>query len=131
MSRPATKRLLCCLAAAAGLLVSGYIVRDARAAGDVAKGHDLAVTHCARCHVVSKENRFSGISSTPSFMLLVAALPDWKERFETFYTRRPHPVHVRVKGYAPLTDLPPNAKPFEIELDNIEDILAYVRTLKK
>jgi hypothetical protein len=131
MSRLALMRLPCCFAAGAWLAVFGLIVRDANAAGDVAKGHDLAVTYCARCHVVSEKNRFSGISSTPSFMLLVAALPDWKERFETFYARRPHPVHVRVKGYAPLTDLPPNATPFEIELKDVKDIVAYVQTLRK
>jgi len=131
MGRLASKRLPCCLAAGACLVASGLIVRDAKAAGDVAKGHDLAVAHCARCHVVSDKNRFSGISSTPSFMLLVDALPDWRERFETFYARRPHPVHVRVKGNSPLTDLPPNAMPFEIELDDVQDILAYVETLKK
>jgi mono/diheme cytochrome c family protein len=107
------------------------IVCDAMAAGDVAKGHDLATAHCARCHVVSDKNRFTGISSTPSFMLLVNALADWEERFETFYARRPHPVHVRVKGHKPLTELPPNAAPFEIELSDVEDILAYARTLIK
>jgi len=127
----AMKRLCRCLAAALWLAASFAIVRDATAAGDVAKGHDLAATHCARCHVVSEKNRFSGISSTPSFMLLVNALADWEERFETFYARRPHPVHVRVKGHAPLTDLPPNAAPFEIEPADVEHILAYARTLKK
>ena len=131
MSRFAVTRPFCCLGAGAWLVAFGLIVRDANAAGDVAKGHDLAVTYCARCHVVSEKNRFSGISSTPSFMLLVVALPDWKERFETFYARRPHPVHVRVKGYAPLTDLPPNATPFEIELKDVQDIVAYVQTLRK
>jgi len=125
------KRLSWLLAAALWLAASPAIVRPAKAAGDVAKGHDLAVTHCARCHVVSEKNRFSGISSTPSFMLLVNALADWEERFETFYARRPHPVHVRVKGNKPLTDLPPNAAPFEIELSDVEHILAYARTLKK
>ena len=131
MSCLALKRLPCCLAAALWLVASGFIVRDAEAAGDVAKGHDLAVKHCARCHVVSEKNRYSGISSTPSFMILVAVLPDWEMRFETFYARRPHQVHVRVKGYAPLTTLPPNATPFQIELKDVQDILAYVRTLKK
>lgn len=131
MSRPASKHRPCRAAAVLSLVASAFIVRDAQAAGDVAKGHDLAVKYCSRCHVVSEKNRFSGISSTPSFMTLVSALADWEERFETFYTRRPHPVHVRVKGYAPLTKLPPNATPFEIELADIESLLAYVRTLKK
>jgi hypothetical protein len=45
--------------------------------------------------------------------------------------RQPHPVHVRVKGNKALTELPPNAMPFEIELSDVEDILAYARTLIK
>jgi hypothetical protein len=64
-------------------------------------------------------------------MLLVNALADWEERFETFYARRPHPVHVRVKGHKPLTELPPNAMPFEIELSDVADLIAYARTLIK
>ena len=56
------------------------------------KGEKLARLHCARCHVVADGNAFSGIGSTPSFRLLVNALDDWRERFETFHTRRPHPA---------------------------------------
>lgn len=99
-------------------------------ADQVADGYRLSVEHCARCHVVEEKNRFSGISSTPSFMLLVNALDDWRERFETFFVRRPHPAVVRVEGTERLTDLPPNAAPIHLALDDVAAILAYAETLK-
>lgn len=99
-------------------------------AGPVEDGRELAVVHCARCHVVDEQNKFSGISSTPSFMLLVDAFDDWRERFETFFVRRPHPAVVRIEGIDPLTDLPPNAAPIEMKLEDVEAILAYAETLR-
>lgn len=117
-------------APAAGLLAVNIMAQTALA-DPVATGHALAERYCARCHVVSPGNKFAGISSTPSFMTLVNALPDWEERFQTFYARRPHTVHVRVAGIAPQTDLPPNATPFTIQLSDVDAILAYVRTLQK
>lgn len=69
-----------------------------------------------------------GIGSTPSFPLL-RRMPDWRLRFETFYNRRPHPVHVRVEGVRQWTNLPPNAKPFTISQENVDDIVAFVETL--
>lgn len=101
---------------------------EAAAAGDVEKGREIARQHCARCHVVGDHNRMGGIGSTPSFPLL-RKMQDWRERFGTFYNRRPHPVHVRVEGVRRWTDLPPNAEPFTITQDNVEDILAFVETL--
>ena len=99
--------------------------------GDVEKGEALSRLHCARCHVVAEDDPFAGIGSTPSFMLLVNALKDWEERFATFYARRPHPVHVRVEGIAQWTSLPSNATPIKLILEDVEDILAYARSLKK
>ena len=103
----------------------------AMAAGDAKRGEELSRLHCARCHVVADDMPFAGIGSTPSFMLMVNYLADWEDRFQTFYARRPHPVHVRVKGLDSLTNLPSNAAPIDIELADVEDILSYVRTLKK
>ena len=102
------------------------------AAADAARGKDIALQHCVRCHVVDPANRHAGISSTPSFMTIVDALPDWKERFETFYARRPHPVHVRIEGLpAPdETIVPSNATPFTLTLDDVGNIAAYAQQLK-
>lgn len=69
-----------------------------------------------------------GIGSTPSFPLL-RRMDDWRERFETFYARRPHPVHVRVEGIPKWADLPPNAAEFRLTLQDVDDILAFVETL--
>jgi len=100
----------------------------AAAAGDREKGRNIAREHCARCHVIGDYNRMGGIGSTPSFPLL-RKRADWRERFGTFYNRRPHPVHVRVEGVRQWTNLPPNAKPFTITQDNVADILSFVEAI--
>lgn len=97
-------------------------------AGDREKGREIARQHCARCHVIGDHDRMGGIGSTPSFPLL-RRMDDWRERFGTFYNRRPHPVHVRVEGIRSWTNLPPNAKPFTITQDNVDDILAFVEAI--
>jgi mono/diheme cytochrome c family protein len=100
-----------------------------RAQGDAAAGRKLAVLHCARCHVVGDHNPYGGIGSTPSFQLL-ARRADYLERFQTFFERRPHPVYVRVPGTPRLTDLPSPVAEFTVTPDNIEDLIAFVETLK-
>ncbi len=98
---------------------------------DVARGRELAQQHCARCHVIGDYNKFGGIGSTPSFQLLVKAFPDYQARFETFFERRPHPAFVTIKGFARLQPhLPPNAKPVELPLAAVSQILAFAETLK-
>jgi hypothetical protein len=74
-----------------------------------------------------------GIGSTPSFQLMVNNLEDWEVRFATFHERHPHPPITRIAGFpAPdPTVNPPNAAPFEIELEDINNIIAFVRTLKE
>ena len=64
----------------------------------VKAGQKLAEDHCTRCHIVSDINPWGGISSTPSFQLMVNALEDWEDRFETFHVRRPHPAVIRFEG---------------------------------
>ncbi|MDH3593683.1 MAG: c-type cytochrome [Rhodospirillales bacterium] len=100
-----------------------------RAQGDVAAGRKLAVQHCARCHVVGDHNPYGGIGSTPSFQLL-ARRADYLERFQTFFERRPHPVYVRVPDTERLTDLPSFVAEFTVTPNNIEDLIAFVETLK-
>ena len=95
----------------------------------VQKGRSLAEEHCARCHVVSEDNPFTGISSTPSFRLLVTALPDWHERFETFYQRRPHPAIIRFRGTSPPTQDEPPSRTVDLMLEDVEAIVAFAESL--
>jgi hypothetical protein len=110
--------VLACLASAA-----------AAAEGDPKKGKEIAIKHCSRCHVVGDYNRYGGIESTPSFRRMVRYPKIFMERFATFYDRRPHPAFVRVEGVRSRFKLPPYAAPFTISLDDVEHILAFVKTL--
>lgn len=101
----------------------------ARAEGDSNAGRTVAQQHCARCHVIGDFNPYGGIGSTPSFQLL-AKRDDWLERFQTFYERRPHPVFVRVPDVPRWTKLPSHVKEFEVTPRSIEDIIAFVATLR-
>jgi len=101
----------------------------AHAEGNVEAGRKISIQHCARCHVVGDFNRYGGIGSTPSFQLL-AKRDDWLERFQTFFERRPHPVFVRVPDVPRWTDLPSNVAEFKISRQDIDDIVAFVRTMR-
>jgi len=94
-------------------------------------GKAFAEQNCARCHVIGDFNPNGGISSTPSFQLLVNALKDYEERFDTFYLRPPHPAAVAVEGIKKLDELPYNAVPVQINLEQVKNIAAFVKTLKK
>ncbi len=94
-------------------------------------GSEVAHEHCSRCHVVDTKNLFSGISSTPSFQLMVNGLDDWQTRFESFHTRLPHPSVVRFKGEPIDPDIPMPTVPVELEYSDIDALVAYARTLKK
>ena len=117
----------------AGALLGGVLLAAsaARAGGSVEKGRDMAQKYCSRCHVVGDFNRFGGIGSTPSFQWLINKLPDALERFQTFYTRRPHPAFVRVPGIDPPSENKGYAQKFKVTPENIEDIVAFVKTLRK
>lgn len=129
--QPANAYLLSSLALLGGSLLSAQTSAAADAAL-VEKGRQLAEHHCARCHVVSDQDRFGGISSTPSFKIMIEALDDWEERFHTFMARNPHPAHIRLKDDAPRPDnLPPTVHEVILSHDDIEAILAYVDTLAK
>ena len=103
----------------------------AKAQTDVERGRTLAHQQCARCHVIGDFNPNGGIGSTPSFQLLVNALKDHEQRFKTFFARRPHGAFVTVRGYPRLNELPDNAAPIEITYEEVEELLAFARTLKK
>lgn len=115
--------------AAISLLISGTAA--AQEQGNISEGRKIASTHCTRCHVVGDINPTGGISSTPSFQLLVKRRPDYKERFRTFFARRPHPAFLSLKGVGRIRpDLPPNAQPVELTEDDVRNMLAFVETLR-
>ena len=114
------------------ILPAGSIASLAQdAAPLVAAGARVAAVHCARCHVVDEVNVFGGISSTPSFPLLVRALVDWEDRFQSFQTRPPHPAVIRFEGDVSAPDKPVSIVPVELNYSDIEAIVAYARSLKK
>jgi cytochrome c5 len=123
-------RSFAAIAVAAALMILAGAMSGAAAQSLADKGEELARTHCSRCHVVADGNAFSGIGSTPSFRLLVNALADWRERFETFHTRRPHPAVVRFEGIAPLSENPPTTRTVDLKLDDIPALVAYAASLK-
>ncbi len=103
----------------------------ARAEGDRLKGRDIAFKHCARCHVVGDQNRFGGIDSTPSFEWLANRRPDYLERVQSFYERRPHPAFIRVEGVPTWTELPAYATEITITVRDVDGLVAYFKTLRK
>ncbi len=100
------------------------------AAGSAEKGQAIAEKHCSRCHVVGALNPMGGIGSTASFQM-IAKMPDYLERFQTFYARRPHPAFLRVPGVSRWSNLPAYATEFSITLVEVDDIIAFVKTLEK
>ncbi len=94
------------------------------------KGLALSKLHCARCHIVSDKDRFSGISSTPSFKIMIEVLKDWEDRFQTFMARNPHPAHIRLETDDPRPEhLPVTTHEVILSLDDIEAIMAYVEDM--
>lgn len=113
------------------ILAFGAVSAQAAEKGNIGKGQKIAEKHCTRCHVVGSFNPGGGISSTPSFQLLVKRRPDYKERFRTFYARRPHPAFLSIKGIGRIRpDLPPNAMPIELTQEDVLDVSAFIETLK-
>ncbi len=115
--------------AVAILLAANLPIASTWAGGNTEAGRKISETHCERCHVFGDFNPMGGIGSTPSFPLL-AKRNDWLERFETFFERRPHPVFVRMPDVARWTTLPSYVKEFEVTPANLDDIIAFVETLR-
>ena len=99
--------------------------------GSIEKGREIVRQHCTRCHVVPNMNPYGGIGSTPSFAAL-KWLSDWEHRFEVFYTLPPHPALVSIEGVSEerSTSLPVFVAEIELQIDDVEAILSFVRTLE-
>ena len=114
----------------AGGMVMCSSPADAAETAVTQKGLELSKQHCARCHIVSEKDRFSGISSTPSFKIMIEVLKDWEDRFQTFMARNPHPAHIRLETDGPRPEnLPVATHEVILSLDDIEAILAYVEDM--
>lgn len=94
------------------------------------KGQAIAEKHCARCHVIGSQNSMGGIGSTASFQM-IAGMPDGLIRFQTFYARRPHPAFLTVPGIPKWSKAPAYATEFTMTLDEVDNIVAFVKTLEK
>ena len=70
-----------------------------------------------------------GIGNAPSFPSM-AQHEDARERFSTFYARRPHPVFVRVPGYAKWSNAVPYYPEFRVSREEINALVAYAESLR-
>ena len=114
------------------LLIFGlnFYASIAAAEGNSLVGRAIAHKHCSRCHVVGDFNKYGGIGSTPSFQVILG-MKDGLHRFETFFQRRPHPVFVRVPGVPRWSKVPSYATEFVVSGENLGDLLAFIKTIKK
>ncbi len=122
-----TSRVL--FAVFAGLTFAASSAGQAKAEGVAEKGRAVAEKHCSRCHVIGRHNPMGGIGSTASFQM-IAKMPDYLERFQTFYARRPHPAFVRIPGVPRWSNQPGYAREFTITLEQVDDIVAFAKTLE-
>ncbi|HUS95577.1 MAG TPA: hypothetical protein VMX97_02440 [Hyphomicrobiaceae bacterium] len=115
-----------CVGAGCGLLaLAGPVAAD----GDAVSGRKISEQHCSRCHVIGDYNKYGGIGSTPSFQGIVKYMPDYRERFATFFSRRPHPAFLTIKGQRrPMPHLPPNAVPVTLPDTALADLVAFAET---
>ncbi len=99
--------------------------------GDAVLGETVSLQRCGRCHVVNDSNRMKAIGSTPSFALL-RSFPDWQERFETFFLRKPHPAFTQVAEVTEpfAANLPSPIAPIEVTLEEITAIVGFVASIK-
>ena len=98
-------------------------------AGDPALGQTVSRSKCGRCHVIDIASG-GGIGSTPSFAVL-RSLPDWEQRFLSFYALNPHPAFTMIDGVTPEfpIDRPSPIVPVTLTLDEVEAVLAFVATM--
>ena len=121
----------CGLTGAGLLFLTALLTPQARADDAVAKGREIVRQHCTRCHVVPDMNPYGGIGSTPSFAAM-KWLDDWERRFEVFYTLPPQPALGHNGGVreARSDALPVFIAEIELQIEDIDAILAFARTLK-
>ena len=97
----------------------------------ILQGQSLSEQHCSRCHVVGTYNPMGGISSTPSFSIMVNALSDWQNRFTSFYSRPPHPAIILMEEEKWSKNYLPTNQTIRLKYKDIDAIVVFVGTLKK
>ncbi len=113
------------------LMITNVLASETISSQSALRGLEIAQKHCSRCHVVSENNRFNSIETTPSFFGL-RAMKDWRERFNEFFVRPPHPALVNVLDVTERSKkLPAFVSEIDLTLDQIEDLISYVEKLKK
>jgi hypothetical protein len=120
-----------CFIGAFCLSVIMFLSHQVFADTSVSKGREIVRQHCTRCHVVPNMNPYGGIGSTPSFAAM-KWLDDWEQRFEVFYSLPPHPALVSIVGVSEKRSksLPVFIAEIELQIEDIDAILAFARTLK-
>ena len=116
---------------AAFLFVTALLTQKGFADDIVLKGREIVRQHCTRCHVVPNMNPYGGIGSTLSFAAM-KWLDDWEQRFDVFYTLPTHLALVNIDGISEVRSkfLLVLVSEIELQLEEINAILAFARTLK-
>jgi len=116
----------------AGITGLGLLAASPAGAGEAyAPGEELTLLNCGRCHVVSEKNRMGGIGSTPSFAVM-RGRENWEERMRAFWTEPPHVAITQIEGVTEPFPInrPSPIHPMHLTLDEIDEIIDYVRTLE-
>lgn len=103
-----------CVAGSLVLALGAGTAWSADRAPDPEAGERKAREVCARCHVIGEQNRYGGINSTPSFYIMQEKPETYQGKLLTVNERRPH-IGIGL----------------EMEPEALEDIWAYVETLKR
>ena len=98
---------------------------------DLTPGQKAAIVNCGRCHVVPGGNPFGSIGSTPSFAVM-RNYPDWRARFEAFYTEPPHVAVTQIEGVTKAFDpsRPSPIAPMVLTKDEVDAIIEFVETIE-
>jgi mono/diheme cytochrome c family protein len=102
------------------IIVSASLIgSSAFAAGDPAAGEKLAKEHCVRCHDIGPSGAFK--TYPPSFASIAVYRSD-----EQIYARILFPTL-----HSAISQMPEFAQIFFIDSKNINDLVAYIRSLEK
>ena len=110
-------RRFLCLSAVAGLIAGSALALDPEP-GDVERGHDFAKANCATCHAVEKTGT-SPYKPAPPFRTL-----HLKYDVEGL-------AEALAEGIVVGHDGPRQMPEFVLEPDEIDDLLAYLKSLEK
>lgn len=119
-----------CIAALLAIAISPASLAPARAdEAAIERGDKISRQHCSRCHVIPGM-RNMGIGSTPSFKTMVKSKSkEWRDKFEAFFSLRPHPAFVTIQELRTERRGPPIAAPIIMSLRDLDDLMAYVDKL--